>query len=253
MPDYFVGRSLDRRTPIPLYYQLREVLLEFINSFDDAINLPTEEQLCSHFKISRSTVRQALNELVNEGTIARYKAKGTVSIPHKYEQNFLSVLESFNDEMQEKGLVPTTEVLDLAIITAPESVRKALRLKEGDQVVKLVRLRGTNGQPIVLVHTFLPAGYKNIGQLVDEDFVHNSLYTLLETKYGVVIDRTRRILEIRFAGEFEARHLQIDHKAPVQYIETISRTDDGTPFEYSRASYRGDLNSFVIEIRKKRI
>ena len=155
--------------------------------------------------------------------------------------------------MQEKGLVPTTRGPRLGHHHGIRIRAEALQLKDGDQVVNLVRLRGTNGQPIVLVNTFLPADYKNIGHLVHEDFVNNSLYNLLETKYGVVIDQTRRILEIRLAGEFDALHLQIDHKAPVQYIETISKADDGTPFEYSRASYRGDLNSFVIEIRKKRI
>lgn len=253
MHTFFDTRALDKTTPIPLYFQLRELLMEFINSSKDAVALPTEEQLCTHFNISRSTVRQALKELVNEGIIERHKAKGTVITPKKVEQNFLSVLESFNDEMQEKGLVPTTKVLDLSLIDPQESVQKALRLKAGQKVVQLIRLRGTEGQPIVLVYTYLPADYHGISNLIHEDLVSNSLYRILGTRYGVAIDSTRRVIEIRGAGEFEAQLLNIPSKSPMQYIETISKTDEGIPFEYSRAFYRGDINKFVIEIKNKRL
>ncbi|MDD3028188.1 MAG: GntR family transcriptional regulator [Erysipelotrichaceae bacterium] len=253
MHPFFANLNLDKNTPIPLYFQLRELLLEFIKSNAESVNLPTEQQLCAHFDISRSTVRQALRELVNEGFIERHKAKGSVSTPKKLEHNFLSILESFNDEMQEKGLVPATEVLDLSLVEPPESVRSALNLKEGEQAVQLIRLRGTNGTPIVLVHTFLPAHYKNIGNLINEDLTNNSLYKLLQKNYAVDIGWTRRSIEIRSAGEFEAQYLQVLPKSPLQYIETISRTEDGTPFEYSRAYYRGDRNAFVIEIRNKRL
>lgn len=253
MHPFFVNRVLDKDTPIPLYFQLRELLLEFIKSDKESVNIPTEQQLCTHFDISRSTVRQALGELAEEGFIARHKAKGSVSIPRKLEQNFLSILESFNDEMQEKGLIPTTQVLDLSLIIPSESVRQALELKEGEKVVQLIRLRGTEGQPIVLVHTYLPAQFHGISNLVEEDLVHHSLYKILQTKYAVDIGWTRRTIEIRSAGEFEAQYLQVLPKAPLHYIETISRTESGTPFEFSRAYYRGDLNTFVIEIRNKRL
>ena len=253
MDAFFANRVLDKTTPIPLYFQLRELLLEFIKSNTESVSLPTEQQLCTHFDISRSTVRQALRELVDEGFIERHKAKGSITTPRKLEQNFLSILESFNDEMQEKGLVPTTEVLDLSLVDPPESVKTALNLKHGEQAVQLIRLRGTNGTPIVLVHTFLPAQFQNIRNLIHEDLVNNSLYKLLQTNYAVDIGWTRGTIDIRSAGEFEAQYLQVSPKAPLQYIETIARTEDGTPFEYSRAYYRGDLNAFVIEIRNKRL
>jgi GntR family transcriptional regulator len=198
-------------------------------------------------------VRQALQELVNEGVIERHKAKGSVSIPKKLEQNFLSVLESFNDEMKEKGLLPTTQVLNLSLITPSVTIQEALELPPEEEVVQLIRLRGTEDEPIVLVHTYLPASFKGIRNLIQEDLVHNSLYTLLQSKYHVAIDWTRRIIEIRSAGEFEAKQLHIKVKDPLQYIETISRTKEGVPFEFSKAYYRGDLNKFVIEIRNKRL
>jgi GntR family transcriptional regulator len=75
----------------------------------------------------------------------------------------------------------------------------------------------------------------------------------METVYAVPINASRRTMEIRLAGDFEVQHLQIPSQAPLQYIETISVTDDGFPVEFSRAYYPGDRNKFVIETRRKRV
>jgi GntR family transcriptional regulator len=89
--------------------------------------------------------------------------------------------------------------------------------------------------------------------MVDEDLQKHSLYKLMEQKYKVPIESSRRVIEIRMAGDFEATHLQVQAHAPLQYIETVSTTTEDIPVEYSKASYRGDLSRFVIEIRKKKI
>lgn len=253
MDYFFIQKNLNKDTPIPLYFQLKELLLQFINTQEGPVSLPTEKQLCDHFAISRSTVRQALQELVNEGVIERHKAKGSVSTPMKLEQHFLSVLESFNDEMQEKGLQPKTQVLDLSLIEPSKTIQQALEIPSDQQVVQLIRLRGTEEAPIVLVYTYLPASFKGIKNIINDDLIHNSLYKILQSKYHVAIDSTRRIIEIRSASEFEAKQLHIKTNDPVQYIETISKTKEGVPFEFSKAYYRGDLNKFVIEIRNKRL
>lgn len=253
MDSVLFGKQLNKAIPIPLYYQLKELLLEYIQTAPDQVLLPTETVLCEYFGISRSTVRQALGELTAEGYLVRHKGKGTMVLPKKIEQDFLLVLESFNDEMHEKGLVPKTQVLSLSIESPSPSVIKALQLQPGMQVVQLVRLRSTNDLPIVLVATYLPAHYHGMEALIHDDLEHESLYKLMESVYAVPICTSRRTMEIRLAGDFEALHLQIPLQAPLQYIETISATDDGSPVEFSRAYYPGDRNKFVIETRRKRV
>jgi GntR family transcriptional regulator len=253
LDDFLRGKKLNKDIPIPLYYQLKELLLEYITSSKEQTPLPTESQLCDHFQVSRSTVRQALGELTSDGFLVRHKGKGTMILPRKIDQDFLVVLESFNDEMHEKGLIPRTKVLSLSLTQAPHSVSDALQIEKDTEVVQLVRLRSADDMPMVLVTSFLPAGYRDLGRMVDEDLEQHSLYKLMEQKYGVPIESSRRIIEIRMAGDFEASHLQIPVHAPLQYIETVSTSLDGVPVEYSKASYRGDLSRFVIEIRKKKI
>jgi GntR family transcriptional regulator len=253
MEPFFLEKQLNKNIPIPLYYQLKELILEYIDKAIPDSRLPTEDQLAGHFAISRSTVRQALGELTAEGHLVRHKGKGTMIVPRKIEQEFLEVLESFNDEMQEKGLVPHTQVLTLKKAPASGTEAAALKILPGDEVVRLVRLRSTNGEPIVLVETSLPAGINGLAGLVGDDLEKHSLYQLMENKYGTTIESSRRSLEIRTAGEFEARHLRVPLHAPLQYIETVAYTADRKPVEFSRALYRADRNKFILEIRKKKL
>jgi GntR family transcriptional regulator len=248
-----MGKELNKTIPIPLYFQLKKILVEYIDSFTESVKIPTEFELSSNFDISRSTVRQALNELVSDGVIERHRALGTRSIPKKVEQNYLSILDSFNDEMQGKRLTPDTKLLDLSIEPPSLSAIKALELPIGEKVVRLLRLRSIKGIPIALVTTYLPASFHGIEDLSGEDFEKDSLYKLLAEKYCISIETSRRTIEIRFAGDFEANNLKIPMLSAMQYIETISRTKEGVPVEFSQVNYRGDMNKFVIEIRKKRL
>lgn len=253
MDRFFTQRYLNKEIPIPFYYQLKELLLEYIAQAEPGSSIPTETQLCEHFDISRTTVRQALGELTSEGLLYRQKGKGTMILPQKIEQEFLYVLESFNDEMQHKGLIPNTKVLSFEAVQASSSVASALGIEAGDQVLSLTRVRSTNGEPIVLVSTYLPAERYGLRALLQEDLEQHSLYERMKSICSVQIEASRRTLEIRQSGSFESEHLHVKPGSPLQYIETVSTSSEKIPIEYSRAYYRSDKNKFVIEITRKRL
>lgn len=253
MDQFFRDRSLNRQIPVPLYYQLKEILLEFIKHQGPYELLPPELELSRLYGLSRSTVRQALTELAEEGYIERHKGKGTMSLPVKIEQEFLEVLESFNDEMQEKGLHPETSVLQLNLIKAGPSIGGQLELSSDEQVVYLKRLRNVEGSPIVIVESYLPAELYELSGLLQEDLVHDSLYHLMRYRYKVSIEASRRVLEIRYALANEAKLLGIETGAATLYIETRSTDSEGVPIEYSRATYRADMSKFTLTVRSKRI
>jgi len=248
MQDFLLlKKEINKNIPIPLYYQLKEILLEYIENANDHAILPTENELCEFYNISRSTVRQAMGELTAEGYIVRQKGKGTMILPRKIKQDFLVELKSFNNEMLFKGLQPKTEIISKSITTASASVQKALNLKDGAAVVHLVRLRSIDEKPLVLVTTYLPALYNNLFEILDEDLEHESMYSLMENKYATSIIASKRILEIRVAGDFEAHHLEIEKGSPLQYIETVSNDATGNCVEFSKAFYRGDYSKFYID------
>ncbi len=245
-----MNRTLNKNIPIPLYYQLKEILLEYIkNHHTDFENpIPPEVELSEHFGISRPTARQAINELVVEGYLYRVKGKGTFIAKPKIKQDFLHVLDNFNNEMKKKGLTPSTKVLDLKIIKSDEKVSTALNIALGSDVIQLIRVRCADKEPIVFVTTYLPKD-KCIG-ILKENMNTESLYKLLEEKYGLVIARATRTLETILAGEYEARLLQVEKGAPIQFFESIAYLSDDTAIEYSLAKYRGDRNKFTFELKR---
>lgn len=246
----FKTKTLNKDIPIPLYYQLKEILLEEIQHAEKGSPFPTELELCNHFDISRPTVRQAINELVVEGYLQRIKGKGTFIAEPKIKQDFLIVLKSFTEEMREKGLIPKTQVLGVEQEPCDEKVSKALNIAVGSEVIQLKRLRSANNIPIVLVTTFLPAA--KLPNILSRDFENESLYRIIEEEYGYTIDRATRTLEAWVAGENEAALLEIKEGDPIQFIETIAYLTDGTSIEYSLAQYRGDKSEFTFELKKQR-
>jgi GntR family transcriptional regulator len=147
------NKSLNKNIPIPLYYQLKTILLEYIREHHSDVEepIPTEVEISEYFGISRPTVRQAINELVVEGYLYRVKAKGTFIAKPKISQDFLLTLDSFNNEMRKKGLVPSTKILQREVIKCDEKVANVLKLEPGSDVIKLTRLRSANNEPIVFV------------------------------------------------------------------------------------------------------
>ena len=116
--------KLDRNTPVPLYYQLKQYLIGQVRSGKLKVGdmLPTEFELCEKFGVSRPTVRQAMSEMVAEGYLYRHKGKGTFVSKPKLEGRFFQKLQSYNVEMTQKGLEPATEVLNLKTVTANDEV-----------------------------------------------------------------------------------------------------------------------------------
>ncbi len=248
--EFFKNHKIDKTIPVPLYYQLKEILLEYIRYKDNCGSLPTEAEICEHFDISRPTVRQAINELVVDGYLERMKGKGTFITKSKINQDYLLVIESFNDEMLEKGLKHKTNVLEFEKKPATETESTNLQIPIGSEVIKLVRLRSINEEPTLFVKTYLPA--QLFDGILEKDLENNSLYRIVEHEYGYRIAKSIRTIEAIKADDVLAKLLRIQKGDPIQYIETVSYLEDQTAFEFTLAYYRGDKNRFRFELTNKR-
>ncbi len=242
---------LDKSIPVPLYYQLKKILFEYIqrNHENTEEPIPTEVEIAEYFNISRPTVRQAINELVVEGYLYRIKSKGTFISKPKIKQEFLVHLDNFYSEMQKKGLKPSTKVLCTEIIESDKDISEALNIAIQSEVVKLCRLRYADDEPIVLVNTYLPRA--KCVDIENKDFESRSLYEVLETDYRYRIVSANRTIESILAREAETEALNIKKGSAIQYVESKVYLIDGSAIEYSQAFYRGDRNKFTFEVRRE--
>ncbi len=239
--------KLNKTIPTPLYYQLKKQILEKIihNEFSINDQLPNELDMVELFDISRSTVRQAINELVSEGYLYRIKAKGTFISHPKVDESFFQQLESFNNEMIRKGLKPSTKVLALKKVTGNVEMNTQLSLPLERPLIYLSRLRYANEEPVVYLETYLSGEFEN---LLKEDFAAQSLYSILEEKYNLRIERAIREIEAVNANPQEKKYLNLDKNNAICLVKTIAYANNGIPIEYSIARYRGDRNKFKVEL-----
>ncbi|NLP35709.1 MAG: GntR family transcriptional regulator [Clostridiales bacterium] len=248
LDEIFNYNKLDKNLPIPLYYQIKQMILEAIKKEKIVVGdmIPTELDLCERCKVSRPTVRQAISELVSEGYLYRLKGKGTFVAKPKIQAMFLNKLLSFNEEMNIKGLTPSTKVLDLKVVADNPSINSLLNLSERDKLIYLERVRYANDEPIVYLKTYIP--YEPYSDLLNQDFVHNSLYAMLEDIYNKRVTRVHRKIEAVNATRKEAELLEISKGDAISRVRTLAYTKDDETIEYSIAKYRGDRNEFSVEL-----
>ena len=173
------GRTLNKNTPIPLYYQLEKMILEEIDNGTYPVGgmIPTEKELSEMFDISRTTVRQAIADLVQKDRLYRTKSKGTFVSRPKISQGFIHSILSYNEDVRNAGCVPSTEVLQLEVMPMPREVAMQVDAEPGQQCIYLYRKRMVDNEPFVRVETYLP--YEACSFLLDHDMNNESLYQVL--------------------------------------------------------------------------
>jgi len=238
---------LDPDSPVPLYYQMEEIVRDRISD-NSAIGrmLPSEKDLMRIFGVSRATVKKTLDNLSNEGMIERRRALGTRVVRQEITEN-LGRLSSYTEEMESRGLTVKTEVLDVLRHEPDEYVREKLGLAEGDEIISIRRLRGTTKVfPVVLLQSELPA---SLGISLEEDF-SGSLYRLLEKKYRVQIKWAEESIRAGRATSEQAQRLDIAPKDCVLIMERQTFGVQNRPVEFVRAVYRSDHYRFSIRLKR---
>lgn len=170
---------LDTESPIPLYHQMEKVILDRIIK-PDAINqmIPPEFDLIDIFGVSRATVKKTLDTLVQKGLLERRRGIGTRVIKSQLTED-LGRLKSYTEEMEERGLVISTKLLDVAQHVPDEDIREHLQIKPQNETIAITRLRGTSEVfPVVLLRSDIIC---DVGLTTEDDF-SNSLYRLIEQK-----------------------------------------------------------------------
>ena len=241
-------KNISRSSKIPLYYQLYEILHAQIRDgiWQPEEMVPTENELVQQYGLSRATVRQAFEILVNKGKVYRRQGQGTFVSKPAFEQNMNRIV-SFWDDMHQRGLKPGTKVLSSEIIAASEDVAEILEIETGEDVASLVRLRLADDEPLSVEHSVLV--HSNCLGVLDQDYANRSLRQMLADEYNIHITNARQRVRAVAASKTQADLLEIDISAPLLHIDRISYSEEGMPIEYLRIHLRGDRYTFHSELR----
>lgn len=242
--------SIIKASRLPYYYQLKQYIIDSIESgkWKPGQQMFPEIKICELFDISRTVVRQTYQELVNEGYLIKRKAKGTFIAEPKIAENLVQTLMGFYEDMTARGFKVSNDILWQKKISSTPRVAEKLGLETGEEVTVIRRVRRINDEPIVLDRTYIP--YKLCPGLLNEDLTNKSLYSYIEGKYNLKIDKGTRFIEATTAGDEEAKLLNVKKGAPLLLIESVSFLDNGVPLEYYIALHRGDRSKLVTELKR---
>ncbi len=236
--------ALDRSSPVPLYYQLAQQLEAAIEHGVLAPGdlLGNEIDLSVRLGLSRPTVRQAIQSLVDKGLLVRRRGVGT-QVVHSQVKRPLE-LSSLYDDLEAAGQGPATRVVRNESVPAPADVAAALGVAEGSQVTVLERLRSTHGQPVAFLCNHLPAGLLDLDTARLES---TGLYRMMRSA-GITLHSARQTVGARSATVEEAALLDEREGAALLTMQRTAYDDTGRPVEYGTHIYRASRYAFDFQL-----
>src|SRR5579859_2777973 len=234
--------------PQPLYRRIGEELKARIEAGEYAPGdrLPSELELARTYGVSRITSRQALDLLGAEGLLVRRQGMGSFVAARRVTQPLVR-LTDFVEDMAEAGLRPESQVLAFAIENAPADVAATLGLARDAEVYRLDRLRLADGSPIALDWTWLPLPFGRL--LLEQDLTRRTIYSILETEYGIPIVSGEYTLAAAVAEE-QATLLHVPSGAPLLIFDRTSRTSSDKPVYCQRRFYRADRVQYRLSLQR---
>jgi DNA-binding GntR family transcriptional regulator len=235
---------IDRSSPVPLYYQVAQRLEELIESGEmpPGYRLENEIALADQLGLSRPTMRQAIQHLVDKGLLVRKRGVGTQVVHARVRRQV--ELSSLFDDLDRAHRQPSTDVLAFEVIEAPDEVAVALRLPARSEVLAIERLRYAQDEPLALMHNYLPVG---IADLTRDTLRERGLYQSLRDA-GVQLRVADQTISARKATAAEARLLHEARGAPLLTMARTAYDHANRAVEYGSHVYRASRYSFELTL-----
>lgn len=240
--------KLNKDIPIPLYYQIKRMILNDLSSgkLKEGDPLPTETEFCDSLQISRPTVRQALNELVSEGVLIRKKKSGTFVAQPKIELPVCIGVEELRDHVGSTGRDCSVRVLELCVLDAVEEVNMKLHLDMKERLIYLKRIWLAGETPLAYTASYL--SYHTYKQILEGEFDHLTLPDFLKQYCQTEIDSRDTRVNATLASKFDLELLQINRtRASLLCVMDVGMMGE-QPVYYSVTRYRGDQISLKYKV-----
>ena len=234
---------IDKNSPIPVYYQLKEMIKEKIadGTWQVGQCIASERELKEAYGVSRMTVRQALGELVQEGLLVREKGKGTFVCEPKVKQEDMM---SFSEIIKKAGRSLITKVIDFEVINTPEELADTFDL---EKIYKINRLRLVDGEAVANEVVYIHCEYCGF---VTRDDLEGSLFKLLEEK-GHIIESTESSLAAVIMDDELKALFNVNKQVPLLKSHNTALNSEGEIIYVEDAIYRSDKYILEINISKR--
>ena len=245
--------EINRESPIPLYYQIYELLKKRIRSGEFRLGdyLPSENQLTAYYGVSRLTVREALSELAKEGLIEKRKGRGSIVVGPKNIEN-LTGLHGFTEEAKLAGAKPTSLVLENRLVDAPPYVSEKLGLPHGSKMVLLKRLRFLDNTPYAIESAYLNLMVDvRILNILEMDMSKHSLYEFLRKTLKLKLIYADETLEFAKTTKEAQKLLQLPKDACIVRRNRFTYIEGNRCIEYVQSLYRSDRYTFTVRLYER--
>ncbi len=248
--------TIDPCSPRSIHSQLLDIINGQIESglLSSGDLLPSENDFCDAYHISRTTVRQALHELEMHGVIERKRGRGTfVSVP-KVSRN-IGNLYSFSEEMLRIGKTPSSRIISFKLVSKDECI-PAVRDLASRRIIDVIRVRLADGCPMLVENTFLPVDL--CPNLSWEMLETQSLYSIFSNCYGLTIARAIESYEAVIMTKDESQLLECESTGPAFLIKRTTWDDQERMIEYtksitpsSRSKFEISMSQNVVQVERK--
>ncbi len=228
---------------IPIYQVIESDIKEKIQAgtLKSGDLVPSENELKESYNVSRMTVRQALNNLVTDGYLYRHKGKGTFVSVRKIEKSIHGV-RSFTEEMESMNRKVSSKVLEFSIQKATPEISEKLFLNEGEEVIRIERVRYGNEVPVLFEQLYIP---RQIFKMLTIENMEGSFYKYVENHLNLRISHCIQTIEAKLSDTKTSTILDVDKHSAVLVITRNTFLNNGRPFEYVKSYYRADQYRFV--------
>ncbi|MFC4597575.1 GntR family transcriptional regulator [Cohnella hongkongensis] len=242
---------IDPNSPLPMYQQLKDILKGKILSEEWPVGslIPTEQELIEEYRVSRTTVREAVIELVKQGLLQKKQGRGTEVKSSKVEER-LGKLTGFAEEIVDKGFKHSARLVSSEFRKNCFYELSLLGLPDDASVFFIERIRLADNEPIAYERSCWP---EEIGKLLlQEDLNTAAFYKVLEEKYGYSLKEAEETIHAANATQAEADFLSISPGEALLERRRVSYDASGRAMEYTKTKYRSDRYSYKVNLQRNR-
>lgn len=243
---------INKYSNVPLYFQLKNLIIEKIenNEYPENSKIPSEQELCEMYDISRPTVRQAINELTNNGYLYKEKGKGTFVAKTKSMidiKNYSGFTDSILDSHipGEKNIISAKAVYSEDVKILREIFAHSAAGERRNDFAEIIYC--TREKDSILAYNKSYISLNMFPSIFEDIKAKKPSYDILVGKYALVPVRSKSTLEIVYADQTDAQHLHVQTGQALIKIENVLTSKSGQNVEYIITKYRADKCKLTFE------